>query len=208
MTFEGFKIDLDPRSVAEVCLTADRPGADAMQNATIETKITDLFEALRSSIFGYLVAVFGQGNVNEAEDIAQDAFLQLHRMLQKGVQIDNPRAWLFRVAHNRAINQLKLRQYVAPLDELEWEEICSRLPDPGLSPEQRAQRLEDFALVHQSMKRLSVQERQCLHLRAEGLRYKEIGEILDISTASVGKYLRRAIKKLMLENSEIHISEP
>ena len=118
MTFEGFKIDLDPRSVAEVCLTADRPGADAMQNATIETKITDLFEALRSSIFGYLVAVFGQGNVNEAEDIAQDAFLQLHRMLQKGVQIDNPRAWLFRVAHNRAINQLKLRQYVAPRQEM------------------------------------------------------------------------------------------
>jgi RNA polymerase sigma-70 factor (ECF subfamily) len=205
MTFQGFKTDLESRATGEVCLTGER--LDLTQHVTIESKITDLFEALRSSIFGYLVAVFGQIHANEAEDIAQDAFLQLHRMLQKGHHIENPRAWLFRVAHNRAINQLRLQQFVAPLDELEWEEICRRLPDPGLSPEQRTQRQEDFALVHQSMRRLSVQERQCLHLRAEGLRYKEIGEILDISAATVGKYLRRAIKKLMLENSEIHMSE-
>jgi RNA polymerase sigma-70 factor (ECF subfamily) len=202
MTFDGFKIDLNSRSEAEVRLAADQLAENITENVTIEDKITTLFEALRNSILSYLVAVFGRGSAVEAEDITQEAFLQLHRVLQKGHQIDNPRAWLFRVAHNLAINRLKATQFIAPLDDLGWEEICLRLPDPGITPEQRAQRLEDFALVHEAMKRLSLQERQCLHLRAEGLRYQEIGDILAISVPSVGKSLRKAIKKLMLENNE------
>jgi RNA polymerase sigma-70 factor (ECF subfamily) len=204
MNLDGFKIDLNSRSEAEVRLIEGRLAETTNEYVTIEDKIEGLFEALRNSIFNYLVAAFGRDHSIEAEDITQDAFLQLHRMLQKGNQIDNPRAWLFRVAHNLAINRLKTRQFIAPLDDLGWDEICMKLPDPGMSPEQRAQRIEDFALVHDAMKRLSLQERQCLHLRAEGLRYKEIGEILEISTPAVGKYLRRAIKKLLLENLETH----
>jgi RNA polymerase sigma factor (sigma-70 family) len=127
-------------------------------------------------------------------------------MMQKGNVIENPRAWLFRVAHNRAINRLKTQSFIAPLDDAGWEDVAARLPDTAATPEQRAQRMEDFAIIHEAMKRLSLQERQCLHLRSEGLRYREIGDILEISTPAVGKYLRRAIKKLMLENSEIHIS--
>lgn len=204
MTFDGFKIDLSTRPEAEVRVVGDRLETWLGENVTIEDKITDLFETLRGSILSYLVAVFGFATASEAEDITQDAFLQLHRMMQKGSQIENPRAWLFRVAHNLAINRLKTRQFIAPLDDQGWEEICLKLPDTGVTPEQRTQRLEDLAFVHEAMKRLSLQERNCLHLRAEGLRYREIGEILNISTHGVGKYLRRAIKKLMLENSDIH----
>lgn len=204
MTFDGFKIDLDSQSPAEARLLAGYSVENSSENLTIEARVTALFEALKNSILSYLMAVFGYSTAAEAEDITQDAFLQLHRMLQKGNQIDNPRAWLFRVAHNRAINRLKMTQFIAPLDDFGWEEICARLPDPRATPEQRAQRLEDYAFVHQAMKRLSLQERQCLHLRAEGLRYKEIGEILEISVPAVGKYLRRAIKKLMIEGSDIH----
>lgn len=206
MTFDGFKIGFSPHSEGEVCLVSDEISAETRAPVTIENKITGLFEALRGSIHSYLVAVFGFVTAAEAEDITQDAFLQLHRMMQKGNAIENPRAWLFRVAHNRAINRLKTNQFIAPLDDAGWEDICSKLPDTAATPEQRAQRAEDFALVHEAMKRLSLQERQCLHLRAEGLRYREIGDILDISTAGVGKYLRRAIKKLMLENTDIHTS--
>ncbi|HLA94646.1 MAG TPA: RNA polymerase sigma factor [Pyrinomonadaceae bacterium] len=173
---------------------------------TIEDKITELFEALRGSIHSYLVTAFGFATAAEAEDITQDAFLQLHRVLQTGNVIENPRAWLFRVAHNRAINRLKTDQFIAPLDDAGWDEIVARLPDAGQTPEQLMQRAEDFALVHEAMKRLSIKERQCLHLRAEGLRYREIAEILDISAKGVGTYLRRAIKKLMSESNDIHTS--
>jgi dipeptidyl aminopeptidase/acylaminoacyl peptidase len=132
MAFDGFKIDLNARSEAEVCITASILKTN--EHVTIDDKITDLFEALRGSIFNYLIAVFGRGSAVEAEDIIQEAFLQLHRYLQKGHQIDNPRAWLFRVAHNLAINRLKSTQFIAPLDDLAWEDICQRLPDPASRP--------------------------------------------------------------------------
>src|SRR5438874_375722 len=202
MTFDGFKIDLNSRSEAEVCLNRDKPVSQTKADVTIEEKITGLFDALRNSIFHYLIAVFGGAAALEAEDITQEAFLQLYNAMQKGQQIDNPRSWLFRVSHNLAINRLKAQQFIAPLDDLTWDEICGRIPDPGMTPEQRAQRLEDFAIVHEAMKRLSLQERQCLNLRAEGLRYREIAEILGIATPTVGEFLRRAIKKMMLENNE------
>jgi len=198
MTFDGFKIDLNSRSEVEVRFDAERHITQINQNVTIEEKITGLFDALRCSIFHYLIAVFGTQSAIDAEDITQEAFLQLCRVLQQGQQIENPRSWLFRVAHNLAVNRLKAQQFIAPLDDMGWDQICQRLADPGMTPEQQTQRAEDFLIIHNAMRRLSLQERQCLNLRAEGLRYREIGEILGIATPTVGEFLRRAIKKMML----------
>src|SRR5882724_11889992 len=158
MTYGGFKIDLNSRSEAAVRLSSDQLAEKINENVTVEEKITSLFEALRNSIFHYLIAVFGRGSALEAEDITQEAFLQLYKVLQQGQQIENPRSWLFRVSHNLAINRIKAQQFIAPLDDLSWEDICAKLPDPGMTPEQRAQKLEDFAIVHEAMKRLSLQE--------------------------------------------------
>jgi len=53
-----------------------------------------------------------------------------------------------------------------------------------------------------SLKWLSAQELQCLLLRAEGLRYREISEVLGIATSTVGEFLQRALRKLTRINSE------
>ena len=47
-----------------------------------------------------------------------------------------------------------------------------------------------------AVKRLSKQQRLCLELRAEGLRYQDIAEVLQIRTSTVGEFLRRAIQHL------------
>jgi RNA polymerase sigma-70 factor, ECF subfamily len=194
-----FKFDLNERSEVSFRLVSDALSIQIEQNVTIEDKIARLFEALRGSIFHYLIAIFGRASAVEAEDITQEAFMQLYKVMQQGQQIDNPRSWLFRVSHNLAINSIKTQQFIAPLDDLKWDDICQKLPDPGMNPEMRAQKFEDFAAIHEAMKRLSLQERQCLNLRAEGLRYREIAEILGIATTTVGEFLRRAIKKMMVE---------
>jgi len=202
MPVHGFTNDIDSRPKSTVGVFDDPFAATEKESVTLEEKVTGLFEALRRSIFLYLTAVFGRSQAAEAEDITQEAFLLLYRLLREGQHIDNARAWLFKVAHNLAVNRLKAQQFVAPLDDLTWEEICRRLPDPGLNPEQRALKLEDFARLHEAMKRLSSQERQCLHLRAEGFRYREIAEILEIATPTVGEFLRRGIKKLSERNGD------
>jgi RNA polymerase sigma-70 factor (ECF subfamily) len=165
----------------------------------LEEKVAQLFEAKSDAIFSFLVGVFGNADVAEIEDVTQETFLKCYRALQRGDQIKNVHAWLFRVAHNAAIDRLREQKFVSPVDDLKWDEIRDQLPDPALNPEQIAVKLEELAQLHGAVKRLSMQERQCLLLRVEGFRYREIGEMLGIAPTTVGEFLRRAMKKLMRE---------
>ena len=60
--------------------------------------------------------------------------------------------------------------------------------DFGLTDEQRD--------VVAAVRDLSPQQRNCLHLRAQGLRYREIAETMGISSSAVGEFLRRAVVRL------------
>ena len=70
--------------------------------------------------------------------------------------------------------------------------LAAAEPDPerGLLERERLGR------VHRAILNLSEQQRRCLHLRMEGLRYPEIAEVLGISASTVGEFLRRAIARL------------
>jgi RNA polymerase sigma-70 factor, ECF subfamily len=166
-------------------------------HVTLEQEITQLFVTWRDPIYRYLLEVFGHPAV--AEEITQEAFLRLYRSLKSGRAVKNPRAWLFRVAHNLALDQQKSGKRMQLLDAELWAELCESQPDRRPDPEQSALERERFARLRVALQRLSTQERQCLYLRAEGFRYREVGEILGISQWTVVEYLRRAIGKLMTE---------
>lgn len=166
----------------------------------LEQQITQLFETLRQPVYQYLMAVFG--NAEEAEDLTQDAFLQLYKTVKSGQTIKNIRFWIFRVAHNLAVNRRKHNQFIAPLDADSWEVIESLLADSKLNPEQNVLLREKYERLYLGLKRLSMQERQALFLRAEGFRYREIGEIMSVATPTVGEFLRRGIKKLSEQNGD------
>jgi RNA polymerase sigma-70 factor (ECF subfamily) len=166
----------------------------------LEQQITQLFETLRQPVYQYLMAVFG--NAEEAEDLTQDAFLQLYKTVKGGQVIRNIRFWIFRVAHNLAVNHRKHNQFIAPLDANSWEIIENLLPDTKLNPEQNVLLREKYERLYRGLKRLSMQERQALFLRAEGFRYREIGEIMSVATPTVGEFLRRGIKKLSEQNGD------
>src|ERR1700738_1773346 len=86
---------------------------------TLEEKVTRYFEQWRDPVHRYVVAAFG--DPVEAEDITQEAFLQLYRCLHDGQSIANVRAWVFRTAHNLAINRLRGEQFIELFDETGWE---------------------------------------------------------------------------------------
>lgn len=166
----------------------------------LEQQVTQLFETFRQPVYQYLMAVFG--NADEAEDLTQDAFLQLYKTVKSGQTIRNIRFWIFRVAHNLAVNRRKHNQFIAPLDANSWEVIESLLADSKLNPEQNILLREKYERLYLGLKRLSMQERQALFLRAEGFRYREIGEIMSVATPTVGEFLRRGIKKLSEQNGD------
>jgi RNA polymerase sigma-70 factor (ECF subfamily) len=64
------------------------------------------------------------------------------------------------------------------------------------TPEQRMLEKEKFRRLATAIRLLTESERGCLLLRAGGLRYREIGEVLGIATSTVGDTVERAIKKL------------
>lgn len=110
--------------------------------------------------------------------------------MTEGEPIENPRAWLYRVAHNSARRHHR-REPV--FDEID--------PDMGLAggaldPESALIEQQRRSAVTAAVRDLSPQQRNCLHLRAEGLRYREIARTMGISTSAVGEFLRRAVVRL------------
>jgi RNA polymerase sigma-70 factor (ECF subfamily) len=167
---------------------------------SLKEKVARYFEQWREPVYRYLVAAFGPAA--QAEEITQEIFLKLYEASHKGQEITNVRAWLFRAAHNLAIDQIRTRQYLAPLDEAAWEEACRSLQDTTPNPEQQLLQIEKFGRLQAAMARLTLIERQCLHLRVSGLRYREIGEIVSLSTTSVAETLYRVIQKLAQETQK------
>ena len=169
------------------------------ETLTLEQKVTQFFERWRDPVHRYLVAAFG--HPIEAEEITQEAFLHLYRCLREGQAIRNQRAWVFRTAHNLAVNRLKSQQFVELLDDDAWDALRRSLADASPSPEQAVLQQERFDRLRAAIARLTPSERQCLHLRTKGLRYREISEVLGLSTSTVAETLYRAIDKLAKDNN-------
>ena len=185
--------------VAEEDCAEDRFLYLKLDTLTLEEKVSRYFEQWRDPVNRYVVAAFG--DPTGAEDVTQEAFLQLYRSLHSGQSIDNVRAWVFRTAHNLASNRLRSQQFVELLDDESWERLRMSLADASPNAEQRLAQLEKFSRLRASAARLTQTERQCLHLRTKGLRYREIAEILELSTTSVAETLYRVIDKLRNENN-------
>jgi len=158
--------------------------------ATDACEATTLYRELRKPLLRYLVCLGLSGD--EAQDVVQDAFLSLHRHLSAGGSKENIRSWLFRVAHNGARNRQNRydRRFSAPIDP----EMDSAVDEA--TPERAVLEKEKFLRLEMAMRQLPETERECLLLRAGGLRYRKIGEVLGMATSTVGDTVDRAIKKL------------
>ncbi len=153
-------------------------------------QVTQAFRELHKSVYWYLHGIVANSAV--AEDLTQEAFLRLLREFHRGVSIDNQRAWIFRVATNLALSHKKSQCTASSLLDVS-ESGC---PDTGPGPEQAVLQAETNRLLSAGMTRLSAQEQQCLLLRSEGLRYREIAEALNIRVSTVATFVTRAVRKL------------
>jgi len=158
-------------------------------------EMVELYDQNRPALFGYLIS---QGlRPQESDDVIQDAFLRFHRFLVAGGKIENPRSWLFRVSHNLAHNLRKReRRLVSHNDE---PDLLPSPQRPALEPNPEEVYLsnERFRRLEAAVSQLTEHQQACLQLRAEGLRYREIAEVLGISVSGVSETLKRAVIHLM-----------
>lgn len=154
-------------------------------------QVVHLFDQMRDRLLRYLLGL--RLPAQDAEEIVQEVFLALFRHLQRDRTCRNPRAWVFRVAHNMALKRRDLdRRNRQNLSRLETGDTAvSVAPDPEqqFSSNQRGIR---FSGVWRA---LPEQERRCLALRAEGLTYREIAEVLNVSLGTVAASLGRSLAR-------------
>lgn len=157
---------------------------------TDRQRLGQAFTELREPVSRYLHAL-GLAPA-EAEEVVQETFLRLCQHLDSAGPRDNLRGWVFRVAHNLARDEHR-RQKRRPTETLDEGE---RSADPQATPEQRVMARERTMRLEKALARLPENQRECLHLRAEGLRYREIAEVLGASVSTVAEWIQQALKTL------------
>jgi len=168
----------------------------ASASSTLSERVHTLFEQLHLPVFRYVMRKTKDSG--RAEDITQESFLRLFRHLQEERPVDNPKAWLFTVANNLAIDAGRRDSRLQDLDEATWD----RIEDEGASddnPERLTLQRERMEQLRSAVLNLTDLERECLHLRAEGLRYREIADLMNVSMSCITAALRRATLKLSRE---------
>jgi RNA polymerase sigma-70 factor (ECF subfamily) len=146
-----------------------------------------LFDAHFQRLYRYLDRVSGDPEL--AADLAQEAFVKLHR---RGSLPDLPEAWLITVAMNLFRNARSSRTRRRRLLTVSRGE--SAHSDPPPSPEEATVAADARRQVRLAVDRLPDRERDILLLRAEGYSYREIATALDLNEASVGTLLARAVR--------------
>jgi RNA polymerase sigma-70 factor (ECF subfamily) len=163
----------------------------------IRENVTQLFVAHRLEICRYLEQ---RGCLaTDAEEMTQEVFLRLYRALLTGLDVDAPRRWLFTVARNMAIDQVRRRRHHQHLTDVTTCDAAERVPDTAPTREDLMLSESRRVALAEALNELTDLQCECLHLRAEGLSLLEIGAIVNVSVSRASDAIRRAIRRLQKE---------
>lgn len=168
--------------------------SEERKKAIARQRTIELYDLLRPSLHAYLFSL-GMSS-DEAEDVIQETFLRLVRYLLDRVTEENPRAWIFRVAHNLSMDLHRSERRWYRDSGAETYRMIRERVDPSPNPEQQVILQERMRRFENSVAQLTPKQRHCLRLRAEGLRYREIASNLQVSVQRVGELMQRAITLL------------
>src|SRR5437763_1186220 len=156
------------------------------------------------------------GDYDPACDILQQVFLQLYLSLATLRTGDPLKPWLFQVARNRCLDDIRQRQrrrnvhfseLEAPMDEEELPSLVT-IPDTSPLPEELAERHDLQRRLHQAIQALPPKFRAVVFLRyAAQLSFSEIAQTLNMPTATAKTYFQRA-KPLLCANLRDFVGQP
>lgn len=142
-------------------------------------------------------------NREDAEDIAQDVFIEVYRNIQKFRADSKLSTWLYRIAVNRSLNHIrdnkKNKWFHSFEDEVaaknrELQRLESSKTD---QPEWELENKQRAIILHEAINSLPKNQKVAFTLsKYEELSYQEIAEVMELSVSSVESLLFRAKKGL------------
>lgn len=154
-----------------------------------QTEFDRLFNQYSGPIYNYALRMIG--DADRAADIAQDTFIKAYRKLDTLADASAARAWIYRIATNTAIDEMRRRRHVVPIGEDEDRPV--EQPDGGPGPETQVLSGLLDERIGRALLRLKPNHRQCLILSdVEDMSAAQIGEVMEMSGGAVRVLLCRA----------------
>jgi len=149
---------------------------------------------------GLRLAVAMLGNMEDAHDALQDAFVKAYEALHRFDLRRSFGPWFFQILRNHCRDMLRSRQARFKLEVLD-ERVELRPADVEKGPERIRQRSAARELLWRALEQVGEEHREILVLKElQGFRYNEIAQILDIPEGTVASRLfhaRRALKDVL-----------
>lgn len=159
-----------------------------------------IVERYETKLVRYVANIFN-GNQASAQDVVQETFIKAYINL-RSFKVDKKfSSWIYRIAHNEAMNYIKKHKKEIQHDDEEWE---SKLVDERPTQEQEIDEMFSQKEVKKVLAKLDLKYREPLILYIYyGHSYQEISDILKMPSATVGVRISRAKHKLkVLLNQE------
>jgi len=135
------------------------------------------------------------GNLDDAQDVAQEVFLKLFRNLGKVGARGGVSGWLYRVTVNACHDFRRKRHAEVPVENV--AELAAAPSGPGSDPQQAATEVERRRVLELALRMLSEKERAALVLRdLEGLSTEEVARVLGSTEATVRSQISKARVKV------------
>ncbi len=139
-------------------------------------------------------------NYQDAQDVAQEVFLEVYKSIGKFRKESKLSTWLYRISANKSLNYIrdnKKRSWFQSLDDLFEKEKPSNDSNTSESPQDILENYEKSEIINQAIDKLAKNQKIAFVLyKYEDLSYKEIAEVMKISLSSVESLLFRAKKNL------------
>ncbi|MGA8699584.1 MAG: sigma-70 family RNA polymerase sigma factor [Xanthobacteraceae bacterium] len=170
-----------------------------MNTGSVEARVAfdRLLGELRPKLHRYCARM--TGSVIDGEDVVQEAIVKAIEALPDVGAIEHPQGWLFRIAHNAALDFLRrrARQNAA---------LSAEDPDMVVDPVSTTDNRQIAAASLHTFMRLPVAQRSCVILMdVLGYSLQEIAEVIDSTTPAVKAALNRGrarLRKLALERDD------
>ncbi len=142
-------------------------------------------------------------NREDAEDVAQDVFIEVYRNIQKFRADSKLSTWLYRIAVNRSLNHIRDNKKNKWFHSFEDEVAAKKMQLQQLqsskteNPEFELENKQRAIILHEAINSLPKNQKVAFALsKYEELSYQEIAEVMDLSVSSVESLLFRAKKAL------------
>lgn len=173
-----------------------------------------LIEAYQKKVFNLAYRIIG--NYDDANDIAQEAFIRIFRSISGFRGQSSFSTWIYRITTNVCLDEIRKRknksvQYLDEDIQTDDGEMQRQIISDDPLPEEIAERKELRAVINDSLGELKEEYRIIITLRdIQGMSYEEIAKVLDCPTGTVKSRInraRQALKNVLLTKRELFREE-